>query len=455
MEFIRINNFDGLLAKGQDNKKAILVFHGFGASANDLAPLASVHPEFKDYDWYFLDAPHEIALGMGMVGRAWFPLDMMKLEMAMSSGEFDKYFASKMPEGFNECTDALISVVNDISEQYETLCLSGFSQGSMVATHLTGKCPGKVQKLALFSSSLVAQNEMLEHYKNIKELKIFQTHGVSDPVLPISGARALKEIFEGMPHSYDYFEFNGGHEIPFEALNKLKTFFIFVRMVMKGTLLKMKTTLDRPVTYKLPIGDELVEMNPLIGKNITLKFTGNIYCISTGEKIKKSYNQGFSYKAFMSLAACDICIVKPNLCHYHKGTCREPEWGENNCMIPHIVYLSNTSKVKIGITRETQVPTRWIDQGAMEALPILRCKDRYSAGLIEAEISKHLSDKTNWRNMLKGDFEAEDLEAKREGIFEDYADLLDDMDAEDLDEAPIQITYPVEEYPEKVYFSYF
>ena len=198
------------------------------------------------------------------------------------------------------------------------------------------------------------------------------------------------------------------------------------------------------------MGDELIHMNALIGKKISLKYEGNIFCLSTGDKIKKSYIQGFSYKPFMSLACCDICIVKPNLCHYHKGTCREPEWGEKNCMAPHIVYLANTSKMKIGITRKSQVPTRWMDQGASYALPILECKDRYSAGLIEAEISKHISDKTNWRDMLKGVLEEEDLEAKREEIYEDFADLLDDMEAEDVEDSLTEIKYPVEQYPEKV-----
>ena len=219
---------------------------------------------------------------------------------------------------------------------------------------------------------------------------------------------------------------------------------------MKGRLLKMQTTLEDTVQYHLPIGDELIAMNPLIGKKITLNFEGDIFCLSTGQKIKKSYNQGFSYKAFMTLASCDICIVKPNLCHYHKGTCREPEWGEKHCMAPHIVYLANTSKVKIGITRKSQIPTRWMDQGASFALPILECKDRYTAGLIEAEISKQMSDKTNWRDMLKGVLQEEDLEAHREDIYEQFADLLDDMDAEDLEEPVVEINYPVEQYPEKV-----
>lgn len=212
----------------------------------------------------------------------------------------------------------------------------------------------------------------------------------------------------------------------------------------------MKTNLESPVKYELPIGDELILMNDFIGKKIKLSFDGQINCISTGEKISKSYNQGYSFRASQKLAACDICIVKPELCHFADGTCREPEWGEANCFQPHIVYLSVSSHLKIGITRQSQVPTRWMDQGATYALPILRVNDRLTSGLIEKEISKTLSDKTNWRKMLQNDVDEINLEDAREGIFEEFADLLDDFDAEDLDEEVVQIDYPVIEYPEKI-----
>ncbi len=216
-----------------------------------------------------------------------------------------------------------------------------------------------------------------------------------------------------------------------------------------GNILKMVSHLESPVRYQLPIGDDLVDLNPMIGQKVTIEFDGVINCIATGEKIKKTYNQGYSYKAFTQLAACDLCIVKPELCHYAQGTCRQPEWGDKNCMIPHIIYLSNTGQVKVGITRETQVPTRWIDQGASEALAILRVPDRYTSGLIEVELKKSVADRTNWRQMLKGDFDKVDLIEIREELFDLYGDILDDLGAEDLDEEIVEIQYPVEALPEK------
>lgn len=223
-------------------------------------------------------------------------------------------------------------------------------------------------------------------------------------------------------------------------------------VLAEGNILKMTSVLDRPVRYQLPMGDEKVEMNALLGKKIRFSFDGQIHCIATGEKIKKSYNQGYSYKAFTSLARCDLCIVKPELCHYHKGTCREPKWGEENCFAPHVIYLAISSGLKVGITREKQVPTRWIDQGAVRALPILKVASRRDAGMIETAMKEQVDDKTNWRKMLQNErpLEMEDLVAVREGLFESFADLIDDYEGEDLDEQVVEIEYPVKSYPEKI-----
>jgi hypothetical protein len=212
----------------------------------------------------------------------------------------------------------------------------------------------------------------------------------------------------------------------------------------------MRTTLENPVSYRLPVGEIEIPLNQYIGKKIKLEFTGQIFDIHDGKPIKKSFGQGFSYKNFMKLACCDVCILKPEKCHYDKGTCREPEWGEENCMVPHIIYLANSSGPKIGITRQSQVPTRWIDQGASYALPILRVHDRKTSGLLEHEIAKIMSDKTSWQKMLKGVPESVDLEFLRDEIYEEFGDLIDELDAEDVEEETIEIYYPVNEYPEKV-----
>ena len=222
---------------------------------------------------------------------------------------------------------------------------------------------------------------------------------------------------------------------------------------IEGPILKMETQLaDSKASYHLPIGNKRVEINSLVGKKIAFRFKGDIYDIVTGEKILKSYNNGYSYKNFMSLAQCDICIVKPELCHYDKGTCREPGWGEKHCLINHIIYLSLTDNLKIGITRASNIPYRWIDQGAVKALPLVQVKDRYTSGLIENELSKEYRDKTHWKRMLlkQGTDEAIDLPSLREQIFNNYCDLFDDMDAQDLDEDVVEIVYPIKRIPKVI-----
>jgi len=244
---------------------------------------------------------------------------------------------------------------------------------------------------------------------------------------------------------------------------KAKTEKMSSRTISHGTIRKMKTQLgsgNDPVSYSLPLltpgtsekeaTTTLIEMNQLLGSKITLDFHGQIFDIYDGKPIKKSYGQGFSYKNFISLARCDSCIVKPELCHYDKGSCREPKWGEEHCLIPHVIYLSITSGVKVGITRGTQVPTRWIDQGAEYALPILQVADRKTSGIIEVELAKTMADKTNWRKMLKGEYEYVDLQLLRDQIYDEYGDLLDDADAQDFEEETLEIKYPILELPKKI-----
>lgn len=217
-----------------------------------------------------------------------------------------------------------------------------------------------------------------------------------------------------------------------------------------GTLLKLKSEHKDIVAYSLPLGKELIDMNSLVGKKISLRFTGNIYCVDTGKKIKKAFGNGYSWESYTTLPECDQCIFQPELCHYHKGTCRDASWGENHCLKPHVIYISLTSDVKVGITRKTQVPTRWIDQGAVKAIKLCEVKDRLTSGLIEVEIAKELGDKTHWRNMLKNKYENQDLVAVKQKVLSKFSKLLEKYDAHIQDDTVYTFNYPVEKYPEKV-----
>ena len=225
-----------------------------------------------------------------------------------------------------------------------------------------------------------------------------------------------------------------------------------------GPLNKMKSELGSPVNYSFVLANRLIPVNPLIGFPLSLNFTGEIACIHCDRKIKKSFNQGYCYPCFISLARCDMCIVRPEQCHFDQGTCREPEWALRHCMQDHYVYLANSSGIKVGVTRATQIPTRWIDQGATQALAIIRVNSRLQAGLIEIALKEHISDRTSWQKMLKGVAEELDLMNWRNEILSRCNAQIDEIsnrfgeDAIEILEDPqmMQIEYPVLQYPVKV-----
>jgi hypothetical protein len=225
-----------------------------------------------------------------------------------------------------------------------------------------------------------------------------------------------------------------------------------------GAVRKMKTELSGPVSYTMLLGEHQVPMNHYLGKSLQLEFQGAINCIHCDRKTNKSFNQGYCYPCFKRLAQCDSCIVSPEKCHYAAGTCREPQWGEEHCMIDHYVYLANTSGIKVGITRGSQVPTRWMDQGATQARPIFRVSSRLASGLVEMTFKAHIADKTNWQAMLKGDAEVVDLEAVRCRLMSECAEELNTLVqthglqaiTELPNETDVHISYPVLEYPTKV-----
>lgn len=226
----------------------------------------------------------------------------------------------------------------------------------------------------------------------------------------------------------------------------------------RGALSKMGTRLEQPVQYSLRLGEQDLDLNALLGQGVRLEYLGAIHCSHCGRKTKKSFSQGYCYPCFSKLAQCDTCIMSPERCHYAAGTCREPAWGEQFCMTDHVVYLANSSGAKVGITRATQVPTRWIDQGATQALPIMRVATRQQSGLVEDVLRSQVADRTNWRAMLKGEAAPLDLPQLAGEIFQACHDGITTLQERFglqaiqplSDLAVVDIAYPVLAYPAKV-----
>lgn len=170
---------------------------------------------------------------------------------------------------------------------------------------------------------------------------------------------------------------------------------------MQGNIRKMYSELGDEVNYKLPIGDSFIDMNELIGKEIVLEYLKQINCIHCGKKTKTSFAQGYCYNCYKTLPQTDASIINPELDLSYLGISRDMEWAKKNNLQPHYVYLAFSGNLKVGVTRQSQVPTRWIDQGATEAIKLAKTPNRHIAGVIEVALKAYFSDKTNWRNMLK------------------------------------------------------
>jgi len=218
-------------------------------------------------------------------------------------------------------------------------------------------------------------------------------------------------------------------------------------MQYQGVLKKMLTELGTPVDYFLELGTDFIHVNQLIGKEVEFQFDA-YQCLNCGST-KKIFKQGFCYDCATSSARVGDWIIRPELSQAHLGIeDRDLEYEKQVQLQPHIVYLANSSDVKVGVTRKTQVPTRWIDQGAHEAIEIVEVPNRYLAGIAEVALKDYVKDKTNWRTMLKNEIKDEDLKQIKDQLLPYLPKEVKPYVVEDNEETNIQ--FPVEAYPTKL-----
>lgn len=218
--------------------------------------------------------------------------------------------------------------------------------------------------------------------------------------------------------------------------------------MIEGNLRKMKTSLEDEVQYHLELSEK-VHMNKYIGKPLKIQFNGRINCTNCGVLTKKTFGGGFCYKCFTTAPEASECIIRPELCKGHLGEGRDAQWELDNHVQPHVVYLAGSSTIKVGVTRATQVPTRWMDQGASSAVILCETPNRYEAGRIEVAMKELYTDKTSWQKMLKNEVDDEIDLLEEKWSLEDQlpGDILDYFSE---DETLWEINYPVSEYPTKV-----
>lgn len=221
-------------------------------------------------------------------------------------------------------------------------------------------------------------------------------------------------------------------------------------MSYEGNLHKLHTQFKpgAEVAYSLMLGEDQIVLNDWIESTVELVFEGRINCIACGRLTKKSFGQGFCYPCFTNSPMNAPCIVRPELCEAHLGKGRDPEWEKKHHLQPHYVYLALTSGTKVGVTRITQIPTRWIDQWAWKAILLAYTDYRQQAGQIEVALKNFVSDKTPWQRMLKGEQGADDLVERKhllaEKLGSEWADFISP------DDSVTEIHYPMLYNPAKV-----
>ena len=214
-----------------------------------------------------------------------------------------------------------------------------------------------------------------------------------------------------------------------------------------GVLTKMQTEFGSPIQYYLVFKDDFLNVNQLLSKKISISFDG-YQCLNCG-KAKKIYRQGFCYDCFFEIPQAADWIIKPELSKAHLNIeDRNLEYEKAVQLKPHIVYLANSSNVKVGVTRKTQVPTRWIDQGAHEAIEIVEVPNRYLAGITEVALKNYVGDKTNWRTMLKNEIDDEDLVDWRNKLKQYIPEEAKEYFIENNSET--HMDFPVLQYPKKL-----
>lgn len=217
-------------------------------------------------------------------------------------------------------------------------------------------------------------------------------------------------------------------------------------MNYEGVLTKMQTENGSPIQYYLVFENDFLNVNQLLDKKISINFLRYqcLYCSLQ----KKIYRQGFCYDCFFEIPQAANWIINPEMSRAHLGIEeRDLAYEEKVQLQPHVVYLANSSSVKVGVTRKSQIPTRWIDQGAHEAIEIVEVPNRYLAGITEVALKNHMSDKTNWRTMLKNEIKDENLAEWRYKLKQFIPTEAVEYFLENNAETNLQ--FPVLRYPQK------
>lgn len=224
MNSLKIAGFDVIEIPAPEGSDAIIMLHGYGADYRDLAPLSAEITVEKPYHWYFINAPFPCPGTMAFGGRMWFPIDMMGLQEAIARNQFREFFNTGIPAGLVEARERLEQLVRELHQKHAGLVLGGFSQGAMVASLTALQLSSMIKGLLILSGTFVAPSLWSDLVSQAKSFPIFQSHGESDPVLPFDEAQRLNQFLVQAGFVIQLEAFKGGHQIPYEVMDRLGVF---------------------------------------------------------------------------------------------------------------------------------------------------------------------------------------------------------------------------------------
>jgi len=219
----QVAGLDCIVWEKPGNQKAIVLLHGYGADFRDLSALAPELDPQQNFDWYFPNGILSVPIGPHTEGRAWFPIDMIALQEAMLTGN-RRPFANRIPDGLEHASQRMQKLLEELHPRYTKLIVGGFSQGAMLSCDVALHMQEAPAALLQLSSSLVAQARWEPLFAQRSGLKVFQSHGQSDPILPFQSAEELAKFFQIHNYALNFVHFSGAHEIPRIVLQKLQKF---------------------------------------------------------------------------------------------------------------------------------------------------------------------------------------------------------------------------------------
>lgn len=208
---------------GGGDGPAIVLCHGFGASGDDLVSLARVVDLGRETRWFFPEAPLDLSATFGGPARAWWPIDMEALLIRRERGEV-REMAKETPERLGKARGELLSMLDALEASHglrrDRTILGGFSQGAMLTTEVALHAFDRpFAGLAVLSGTLLSEPRWTEAVARTGPgIHALVTHGRRDPILPYSGAEALRDLLVGAGATVDFVAHGGQHEIPESAL---------------------------------------------------------------------------------------------------------------------------------------------------------------------------------------------------------------------------------------------